>query len=296
LWLTKILGSVAIITLASNTNTFAVQQFAWDCSIMLNGINDGMSILQWHTTDGVMDKETMKLALTNLGKYCCWYNMLPSDSQWCKDVKDLPIWADSQYLFDHLIDIGFRRLDAIDDPALRYGLPADPKGEEWTKKVIDLGDPDKKISPQDITKAYTSSRPIGNSVTVDFLKNCQPSNDFSSLSLPEKYYATCYMASCQADKIPISTSETSDASIASVTYPLCENIVKDRINTETDYMRQLQVRVGIRNLTNTIQQYTQNYFISTRREDLYAQVTAFSDNLTFVNHKVKEWTPACSGK
>ena len=293
---TRIMLGIATIAFWSNAITFAAQQFPWDCGIVLNGVNEGMNILQSYASDGVMDKDTMRLAISNLGKYCCWYSQLPTDAQWCKEVKDLPAWADSQYLFDHLVDIWFRRLDAVDDPALRYGLSADTKGSEWIKKVRELSDPEKKISPQDITTAYASSRPIGNNTTVDFSKNCALSSTYADLTLPQKYYAACYLASCQADKIPKTTSETSDASIASITYPLCENIVTNRINIEIDYIRQLQVRVWIRNLTNTVQQYTQNYFIGTRREDLYEQVTAFSDNLTFVNHKVKEWTPACSGK
>jgi hypothetical protein len=63
--------------------------------------------------EGAFDKEALDIAKQHLGNYCDKDKGTPG--------------AESPYLFDHLIDIGFRKLDAYAEDTLRYGLTADEK-------------------------------------------------------------------------------------------------------------------------------------------------------------------------
>lgn len=172
---------------------------------------------------------------------------------------------------------------------MRYGLPPDDKGSERQKKLTELGNPDNKITPSAVQQAYATNRTLGPTPFVSS-DTCSMGTDtqYNSLTIDQRYAVACMMASCIAEHAPKATSDLTDASRASTTANLCPDIYKQRINQETDYVRQLQVRVGIRNVTNILQQYTQNYFIDTRRSMLYDEMTNVSQNLTFVNRKVQE--------
>lgn len=273
-------------------------EYIGDCAVMLDGTSSANKILGSYAQDNtVVDSQTLTLALKSLWHYCCAYSLLDPENAGCKETKELKWWADSPYLFDHLLDISYRRLDANEDSALRYGLPSDDKWSERQKKLTELGNPDNKITPSAIQQAYAANRTLGSTPFVSS-DTCSISSNiqYSTLTIDQRYAVACMMASCIAEHAPKATSNLTDASRASTTSNLCPDIYKQRINQETDYVRQLQVRVGIRNVTNILQQYTQNYFIDTRRSMLYDEITNVSQNLTFVNRKVQEWTPACSGK
>lgn len=296
-----LLAGIASILLWTIVYTQRVSaEYIGDCATMLNGTQKALQALGGYAYDGeAVDTETLTRWLQSLGHYCCAYKLLDSENQGCKETADIEWGADSPYLFDQLLDLAYRRLDANEDAAARYNLSADPKWEERQKKLVELWNPDNKVTPQNVLESYIANRPQITPPLIDFNTCTMPENSNSSydaLTLDQRYTVACHMSSCIADKAAKTTSNLIDASRASQTINMCHNIVQTRVNQETDYVRQLQVRVGTRNINNIMQQYTQNYFIDTRRQMLYEATNNLSQNLTFVNRKVQEWTPSCSGK
>ncbi|MEI8091153.1 MAG: hypothetical protein WCG98_02655 [bacterium] len=77
--------------------------------------------------EGIMPQVAVAKAVENLKKYCCVSKII--DESFCKNFKDdtEQLYPQSAYLYDHLLDVAFRRLDGRAD--LAYGLSPDKDGE-----------------------------------------------------------------------------------------------------------------------------------------------------------------------
>ena len=141
--LIKIIFLIAIVILPcflNKTSALALHDcdtITWDIKLFgdysLNG-----ELLKF---SNVYPKEALEMAIKNLTSYCC-RDIL---KQWkagpdarCKDADKLSIpwhdWPDSPYLFDHLIDVGLRRLDALNNYP---DVQADPT---WIARRVGSGD------------------------------------------------------------------------------------------------------------------------------------------------------------
>ena len=66
-------------------------------------------------------------------------------------------FLDSPWLFDHLVDVGFRYLDGVKD--LQYdNTPTDVKGTEWRKKITEIGSNSNGTIPLAIISEYQKFR------------------------------------------------------------------------------------------------------------------------------------------
>jgi hypothetical protein len=121
-------------------------------------------------------------------------------------------------------------------------------------------------------------------------------SNYSALSLYERYKATCDIARCiSMQPLVVSAWESAtDNSYNRLINNSCNDIVSNRFINEAAYAKQLLTRVGIRAIRGNLTSYTQSYFIWSRWQTLFDKMTLFDQYMTFVNHKVQEWTKSCS--
>ena len=95
----------------------------------------------------------------NHKNYCCRYhNNLTSVSvdEFCAN-NSTTTYVESPWLFDHLIDVGFRYLDGVEE--LQYeGADIDLKGKEWRENSIELASNPNGAVPLQIMADYTKYR------------------------------------------------------------------------------------------------------------------------------------------
>lgn len=283
--------SIALI--ATSWVWFAAARY--DCSLVIDGVQKAASNYQNQTANTLYDKQTITLALQHLSDYCCkkWY------IQWetaCTGIENRKWWAESPYIFDHLIDLWFRRLDAAENATLRYNLPADTVWAEWQAKIKTFNNPESLTKPNDIVTTYNSTKFWQETNTKSIIeRNCVLSNEtYNSLSLYDRYKVACDISVCIAKIQPILGENSATTSVRRLETNPCDTLLASRKNTETAIVKQLLTRVWIRTITSIVEQYTNNYFVWTRWQNLYEQRASFDQSLTFVNRKIQEWTPVCS--
>lgn len=258
-----------------------------DCRIVINWADRALKQYtvdlnsQWST---LVDEKTIWQALQNLYNHC-------DNKVW---------WAESNFIFDHLIDLSFRKLDAYADPTLRYNLSEDTKWKEWQKLVTDFANPANNAKPEQVIQAFNTYRPSKEvDSTIYVTSNTCEIPNTNTLSLRGRYKASCLIAKCLSQKRWLIASDITNKTSAirlDEKPDTCDILSENRYQSEVSYVKQLVARVWIRTINNLIEQYTKNYFVWNRRESLYEQFTSFNQNLSFVNRKIQEGTPVCSSK
>lgn len=108
----------------------------------------------------------------------------------------------SAFLYDHLIDVGLRRLDAFPDQKLRYELEADPTGASWRTFITQAGETKDGTTSKIIMEKYntlrTSKMTLPSNPNNDELKpiienynNPDYYNNPDKVSLADKYNVIC---------------------------------------------------------------------------------------------------------
>ena len=80
----------------------------------------GIITLHYKDFESVLPTEALGKALENLKKYCCQSNGTGDNTCTAYQGNQKQNYPQSPYLYDQLIDVSLRRLDAI--PEFAYGL------------------------------------------------------------------------------------------------------------------------------------------------------------------------------
>jgi hypothetical protein len=278
-------SAIVVGLIATTLTAWGLVSANYDCGLANSKALDSFASNTWP-----FDKSALDVAREHLANYC---------------GKGGP-GAESPYLFDHLVDIGFRKLDAYTDSALIYWLTPDAKGKEWQDKLMqfagqfsntDTGkEPVKENTIGLFITDFTTYRPT-NTLWIAYNQDTCKIDNYSSLSLYERYKATCEIARCISMKQPIAVTAgeaPTDNSSNKLTNNPCNDISSNRFINEASYVKQLLTRVGIRAITSNLTSYTQSYFVWGRWQALFDKMMLFDQYMTFVNHKVQEWTKSCS--
>jgi len=94
------------------------------------------AIKNWTAYEKILPAKAINQAMLNLKSFCCVEGLIEAES--CKQDGEIDlkwIYPSSVYLYDHILDISMRRLDAkIENDNwedLMYWLDADETGKEW---------------------------------------------------------------------------------------------------------------------------------------------------------------------
>ncbi len=284
----KLIG-LFIVTCAIFTRTHAD-----DCGMQ------GYNLQDWQH-ENIFPKVAMEKALGNLKKFCCSNDTL----KWTLDCSTANVgwnFPQSKYLFDHILDIWLRRLDAKieneNGENLIYGLNPDTIGSEWREFITSHANSPQGSVPLDIVNKYKQYREIKwNSLTRWSPNASMPwtvddFEDYNNWSLWEKYIWMCE-SSIYLYWI-MKWEDNLDKARISTIYPSCRNLINTRIQNEYDYTKAILMQKWNTLLRININTYLSNYFSQNKMTELLKLIFNINNTFNEVNRGVKELVLKCS--
>ena len=279
--------------LFSFSSVFAGQN---DCDIVKNDIKDLWSELDY---TNLFPEDARIQALTNLKAYCCEKNIL--DKEDCKDEVFLYPYPESPFLFDHLLDVGMRRLDAT----AMYDLEPDMVGKEWRDSIREAAiDVDGKFASS-IDEKYKKYRTLDKSdysLSFDTLAKSQKLVEdrnvmlnlnikYSSATLYQRYWEQCWIAYVLYRDV---RGHYKKNFLIDDWFPICKEVVANRISNELEYTKTLVLQKSTKVLTDNIHVYLYDYFSKNRLMNLQETIFAIADLFTTIAKSFPWWTSECS--
>lgn len=276
-----------------------------DCLFVL-----GNSLSWWNenSTDPIkaqlakaLPKEAIEKALDNLSSYCCDVN--ERDESWCTKAND-SIYPESVYLFDHILDVYLRRLDAKQQndnwADLLYGLEPDDMWLEWRTFITNIWNNVKGSLPLQIKEKFNAMWKLTNKVDK-FLGN--DSNNiktwkssltwaianYDNWTLRDKYNLACDLSKfITEDYLGITSPK-----LTTTEFDLCKNLINKRISNEKTYTQLLLMQKANVLLAWNMKSYLNTYFVANKLSELQDNVFNVSTTFWEVNTAVGKLTSEC---
>ena len=283
---------LAFTSITNATNT-------WDCLLPLpesaliwwDKTNTGNAILA--NLAKAMPKETIEKAFEHLKAYCCDSNILTN----CSQNNNNEIYPQSTYLFDHILDVYLRRLDAKE--GLLYGLEPDEIRKEWRDFIMARGDDVKWTVPLEIKDKFSSMwRQVANvtnfmgdtELNMNLWKNSFEENikNYDNWTLWDKYNLACDVSKY------VSENKLFFDKVKTTEYNACKKLTNARINNETVYTQSLLMQKANVLLWSSMKSYLGTYFISNKLTALQEKVSNMASSFAEVNNAVWQLIPECN--
>lgn len=296
---------VAIITFSLVAH-FSNHTNANDCNIV--SVNDDwiFKSLENRWYNNLLPKDAMVQVLINLKNFCCNQEVFQdaSTNENCKKdsiIKTDWIYPSSAYIYDHILDISMRRLDAKqknDNWAdLIYWLEPDEKWLEWREFITKHANSKNGSIPLQISTKFKETREAWiNSVTAwnpssDTLWKNNVFENYSERKLVEKYKWVCETSIYLSLKYPGWEKDKTKLNIA---YQQCEIITNERIEKEFNYTKAVLMQKGNKLLHNNVKSYLDTYFSQNKLVALQQLVFNIKNTFNEVNKTVLELVPNCN--
>lgn len=257
---------------------FSVFAAQWDCSwfTATNQQQRDQIISTIPFSDDIYNRDNLKLSIRNLQQYCD--SLLKRQS----DTTKIEV-AQSPWLYDHLIDIGWRSLDGDTS----YSLQPHPLWIARRDSVRDIISRPEWILPKILADMYRSQ---WTSMTT-MLSSCGDiSNNSDSWLLWERYYHMCVVSSC------IEKSLLGDSYYK--IFPrqwdidVCQQRAMERIDQEWEFTRYRMKQVST-NMAKTIWQKYLNEDLLQRSSSVLDMMHYYEQDFTNVTRKI-QWTKQCT--
>ena len=293
----KLFILIAII-LSFVSFTFAAN-VGWDCVLVLskdrNLSSRDESNEELTNLVKAMPKEAMEKVFDNLGKYCCEAKIL---SENCNSTNDDTLYPESIYIFDHILDIYLRRLDAKDN--LLYGLSAESSWQERREFIIEHGNDVNGSKPMEIKVKYDAFWTWTKNI-VSFADNDSKTKEnwkssietqiwqYDSWTLRDKYNLACDLANYISEHKFINGKWLTQSE-----YTLCKTLTNNRIDHENTYVQTLLMQKANKLLWANMKSYLGTYFVSKKLSDLEQILFDINTSFSEVNKWVTKLIPQCS--
>ncbi len=221
----------------------------------------------------ILSKDLVEQAYKNLRWYCC--RSYAYSTKNCNEDK-WEMGMDSAYLYEHLVDLWFRKLDWIE--SVSYNIELYWTWLEWREKINELATDTEGNSWNDVIELFHEYR----------WKNA---NIYADDKLPSKYLQVCEEAMIIADDIWISSSE--DLRISSF-YNSCTQLASARVQREIAMVQNIAIKQAWKQQSKNISNYSYNYFAKNRLMGLLEWFGRFQWLFNSVSKKVTEWTAQCN--
>lgn len=303
---------IFMIALFSFTTITSADNSIWDCFFPIS-VSINNRLYWWEESNQndeivanlakAMPKEAIEKAVNHLKAYCCDINYLDNASCW--QTNNNEIYPQSIYLFDHILDVYLRRLDAKQKndnwEDLLYGLEPDEMWAEWRNFIIERWNDVKWSLPLEIKDKFSSMRKLSaritnflgdNETNINNWKNSFEENiiNYDNRTLWDKYNLACDVTKYISErKLLLSTSKLSTSE-----YNSCKKLTEARINNEVVYTQVLLMQKGNKLLWSNMKSYLSTYFISTKLMALQEKVFNMATSFAEVNNAVWQLIPECS--
>ena len=294
---------ILIISFLTCISLCYAAESSWDCALF--STKDAVLKSLYENDDlenfaEIMPKESMEKVFENLNKYCCEKKINTS----CIATNDSGLYPESIYIFDHILDVYLRRLDAKQDndnwKDLLYGLEPDPLWKDWREFIIERGNDVEWSLPLEIQKKYESmwkgtqhilrfSQYTYKTIN-DWKANIKSAvNSYDSRTLYDKYNLACdltkYVSENVIQSINLITTEE---------YDNCKDLIKNRIDNENKYMKAILMQKANTLLTSSIKAYINTYFVGNKLSELQKIINDMNSSFFEVNKSTEKLTNECS--
>lgn len=207
--------------------------------------------------EGVLPAEAISQALINLKLACCTSTSINKDAAFCASFKNKKDYPNSIYLYDQLLDVSIRRLDG--DSNLAYGLEPDPTGKAWKEFITTAAESKDGASAQAILERWNTDRSrskiLPDDVSPQWISDFILNYNLANTTLADKYYNVCTVIG------NIYKQMNGWVAVNTNTQKACQNLINKRIADENNYTQIIIIKKSNELLHNTLQAYTQKYFV-----------------------------------
>lgn len=281
------------------SQSYAIDIGRDDCSVFNRVPRNGYAVF-----GSAYPQNLFETAIQNHANYCCSLYSNKDISQesstsvkrefltYCEEHPRTD-FAKSPWLYDHLVDVGFRYLDGIAD--LQYpNTLVDPQGQERTSRIQELGTNSKGAIPLVIRSEYLNYRgkkDFSTELMLSQSQSCEASlprlreydENWSTIPLAKKYLITCEIASCLAN-------DEKNKLMA-----FCQDLTLERIEREDNFVQSIISEQWWASISNHFRDYALEYLTYDRMDNFLQKVVMMAKWLGFVDQKVPEITLMCSG-
>lgn len=294
---------IAIMLLACLSATYAADK-DWDCLLVLwrNSIlssRDENIVLTGLVSS--MPKEAMEKAFDNLNKYCCDAKIISSN---CNTTNDKTLYPESIYIFDHILDIYLRRLDAKVEndnwKNLMYNLTADWSGQEWRDYITECGNDINWRQPLEIKTKYEAYWTWSKNIASFIDNDTKTKEDWTSSikahidryedwTLRDKYNLACDVVNYIVENKPIDWKWLTQSE-----YKLCKDLTNARIDREYTYVQTIMMQKANELLWSNVNSYISDYFVYDKLSNLQQIMFDINTSFSEINDGVTKLIPQCS--
>ncbi len=240
----------------------------------------------------IYSQNDLEVAFVHLWSYCCQEKLGKNQ---CADSNNLPSEVpESPYFFDHLIDVGFRKLDG--DPRISYdALVLNSRWMERRNTITDLATSAEWSKPEQIFAYFQKYRKPENLFKDGSQIGC---SNFSLKPISEAWLANRYLQVCAAASCIVQNEAFTSLGFwvtnSNTIKNRCNSMAFDRYKREVDYVETVSLYQSSKILTDGFHSYMSDYFLQNRRVTLMEKFADMDSSFATVVQKVMEWTKQCS--
>lgn len=293
----KVIWIIIILSACVLWIGFAEEIYTYDC--VITTMSDGKySFIPLGTYSHILPDEAMTKAFEHLRFSCCKNGIFTGEQ--CADYDDEnSIFPESVYLFDQLLDVYLRRLDAKQEDVnwwdLVYWLEPDPVWKEWREFISQIANNSDGTPPTMINEKYRTfwkwsvffEKYYNNDVQIQNRSNWWLSTietkaqDYSNWTLMDRYNNACNVIMMMyinifnpwdANKWTQFKNMSSKQSKLVSIYTSCEDLVHDRIQSERNYTEAIMQQKWSVFLDDTLNAYLNTYFLENKLSNLHDKI------------------------
>lgn len=210
----------------------------------------------------IFPQDVFDRSIENLRAYCC--DKYADEMEICKTVGSVEDYPHSEFLFDHLLDIAFRRLDGSTGNYV-YNLEPDIA---WLERRIFINKASLSITWDMAAKIWTEYEKYWKLKHYKYDDTFfSDYNDIEKVSLSDKYYLTC-----DALKDMINNDMIWRYKLTDKYYDGCKELAYNRISRENVLFRNVAISTSNQLLKSTFNAYLIEYYVQNK-------ISAFKDKL-----------------
>jgi hypothetical protein len=236
------------------------------------------TLTEWGYVPQVFTKQDLATALGFLQHYCCEeFNQKDASKQ--SVCSNLPqggkYYPQSPYIFDHLVSVGMRKLDAKEDDCKALHIDCilqngNAQALEWRRKINEIMESTEWYPPSAIQEYFYKYR-----WTTE------------NISDPKVIHSLYYTMCDEAQRIRTAIGINANDVDAELTYGkwlagYCYEMAQQRYEKEVHFVRTMMVQKGIQYHQQNLSSYLKTYFIDNRLSDLLDKFIAIDGCFSMV--------------
>lgn len=300
-------------------NFFLFTTFSWATSIVGNCDSAMKEGQEYHTIKNrdkkfwnILPDSAITRIFDNLKSFCCNNkNYTVSESICEAESKNLQsVYPETPFLYDHILDILLRRLDAKqkDDVGgdLIYNLEPDDVWYNWRNSINELANNKDWALPMSIELLYEENRTLWSAPYKIWFRDKiwiyswnleEINNNYADFNLVNRYYYSCEIALLFYFKLWWTLNiwlDNNKLESMTMAYDNCRILVQRRIDQENSYVKTLLIQKWNTLLQDTIKSYIDSYFIQNRLMNLQDTIFQTSNYFFDVKQNTDRLVQNCS--